>query len=401
MRYENDSVKLEALREQMPASRKVHYLNNGTNGPIPKVSYEAIRNEVEKEYIEGRYLPFISELYAEMDNTRKLLAKLVGASFEEIALTQSTTESLNIIFWGLNWQPGDEVIATNIDHTSVIAPLAQVKMRKGITIKYISVDYGDEYNEDKFLNDLVNMITPRTRMVVFPHVSFSTGMKFPIKKIVEICHENHVMVMADGAQGAGAVNLNLHELGIDFYAIAGRKWLLGPEGIGALYIRNDRISQVDPIFISPCTIKNRHEIDINSPYIIPAPFAARYQIATAMYMPTLLGFKKSLEFLTDDVGIDWATDRIKKLAKYVRQLIVDLPGVTVITPEGTEAGFIHFKVEGWEPSELCKLLNEKKFMVRPVPKQHLPAPIRISTGFYVTEEELDDFAKELEKILTK
>jgi len=400
-KYENDAVKLEALREQLPATKKVYYLNNGTNGPIPKSSYEAIQAEVEKEYVEGRYLPFISELYAEMDSTRELLADILGASYEEIALTRSTTESLNIVLWGLNWQPGDEIITTNIDHTSVIAPLAQVKLKKGVTVKYLSVEYGQEYNEAQFLNNLKSLMTPKTKMVIIPHVSFATGMTFPLKKIVELCHENHVMVMADGAQGAGAVNINLHELDIDFYAIAGRKWLLGPEGIGALYIKKTRISEVDPIFISPCTIKNRHEIDINSPYIIPSPFAARYQIATAMYMPTLLGFKKSLEFLTDEVGVEWATDRIKKLSTYTRDLISDLPGVRIITPEGTEAGFMHFHVDGWTPADLCKILNEKKFMVRPVPKQHLPAPVRVSTGFYVTEEEIEAFAKELETILTK
>ncbi len=401
MKYKNDNEKLKIIREQMPATLKVHYLNNGTNGPLPKVTADAIQKEAEKEFLEGRYLPFISELYENMDITRKLLAEIVGASYEEIALTQSTTEALNIVLWGINWQSGDEVITTNIDHTSVIAPLAQVKARRGITVKYVSVKYGEEYNEDKFLLNVKKMITPRTRMLVVPHVSFATGMTFPIKKLVDMCHEHNVMVMVDGAQGAGAVSTNMHELGVDFYAIAGRKWLLGPEGIGALYIAKDRISEVDPTFISPCTIKNRHDIDINSPYIIPAPFAARYQIATAMYTPTLLGFQKSLEYLINDVGVDWATNRIAKLSKYVRELICDLPGVEIITPAGTEAGFMHFKVKGWEPSELCKILNEKKFMVRPVPKQHLPAPIRISTGFYVTEEELRLFADALKEIITK
>jgi len=400
LEYVNDIEKIEALRKQMPATTKVHYLNNGTNGPIPKAAYEAMKAEADKEFYEGRYLPFLSDLYNTMDDTRKLLGQILGASYEEIALTQSTTESLNIVFWGLNLQPGDEVIVTNSDHTSAIAPLAQVKMKKGITVKFMDVDYGDEYSDEKLLNKLSEMFTPRTRLVVFPHVSFTIGLTFPLKKIVDLCHDNKIMVMADGAQSAGATSINLNESKIDFYAIAGRKWLLGPEGIGALYIRKDRIPEVDPIFISPCTIKNRHDIDINSPYIIPAPFAARYQIATAMYMPTLLGFKKSLEFLIEDVGVEWAIKRINHLSNYVKDLIKDLPGVRIITPAGKEAGFMHFHVDGWKPSELCKLLNEKKFMVRPVPEQHLPAPIRISTGFYVTEEELELFAEELKKIIT-
>ncbi|BEP28145.1 aminotransferase class V-fold PLP-dependent enzyme [Helicovermis profundi] len=399
MKYIDDDEKLRLIRDQMPATKKVYYLNNGTNGPLPKITAEIIQEEARKEYEEGRYLPFLNELYENIDITRKLLSKIMGASYEEIALTQSTTEAINIVLWGLNWLKGDEVITTNIEHTSVLAPLAQIKNRKGITVKYISVNYADEYNEKEFLKNLENMITPRTKLFAVSHVSFATGMKFPIKKIVETCHKYNVQVLVDGAQGAGAALINLHDVGVDYYAIAGRKWLLGPEGIGALYIAKNRISEVDPTFISPSSIKNRHDIDINSPYIIPAPFAARYQIATAMYTPTLLGFQKSLEYFINEIGVKWAINRIEMLAKYVRNLIVDIPGVKIITPAGTEAGFIHFKVDGWKPEDICKVMNEKKFMIRPVPKNHLPAPIRISTGFYVTEEELKLFADELRKVI--
>ena len=179
-------------------------------------------------------------------------------------------------------------------------------------------------------------------MLVVSHVSFATGMTFPIKKMAEICRRHDVMILVDGAQGAGAVDFNVHEMDVDFYALAGRKWLLGPEGVGALYISKKRIPEIDPTFISPCTIRDRHDIDINSPYIIPAPFAARYQIATAMYSPILLGFQKSLQYMLEEVGIKWATDRIRHLALYVRKLIADSPGMKIVTPPGTEAGFIHF-----------------------------------------------------------
>ena len=138
-----NSEKIKKIRENMPTTSKVCYLNNGTNGPLPKVAYEAMKKEADKEYYEGRYLPFIKELYEEMDKTRTLLAEILGASYREVALTQSTTEALNIVFWGLNWQRGDEVITTNVDHTSVLAPLAQLKARLGIAVKYLGVDYGE------------------------------------------------------------------------------------------------------------------------------------------------------------------------------------------------------------------------------------------------------------------
>lgn len=396
----NDKEKLAAIKKQMPATTAVHYLNTGTNGPLPKLAVDAMQKEIDKEFREGRYLPFIKNLNADMGIVRKQLSRMLGASSEEIALTQSTTEGLNIILWGLHWNPGDEIITTNMEHPAGLAPLSLIKSRYGVVVKYVDVEYGEKYDESKFLFDLEQMISSRTRLLLISHVSFSTGLTFPLKKITDLCHENNVYVLVDGAQSGGAIPINLHELGVDFYAFTGRKWLCGPEGVGALYVSRKRISEVDPTFISPSSIRDRHDLDIHSPYVIPAPFAARYQIATAMNKPLLIGFQKSLEYLLEHLGIDWITTRIPRLARYARELICDLPGVDIITPEGTEAGFVHFHVKGWEPKDLCDLLNEKKFMIRPVPKPHLPTPARISTGFYNSEEELESFAKALNEVIT-
>ncbi len=395
----NDKEKIKAIREQMPATTDVHYLNTGTNGPLPKVAVDAMQQEIEKEYREGRYLPFIKQLYADMDIVRNYLARMLGASYDEIALTQSTTEGMNIILWGLPWKPGDEVITTNMEHPAGLAPLALIKSRYGIVAKYVDVPYGEKYDEERFLLDVEQMITAKTRLLMVSHVSFSTGLTFPLKKITELCHAHNVSVLVDGAQGAGAIPVNLHELGVDFYAFTGRKWLCGPEGLGALYVSKKKISEVDPTFISPSSIRDRHDLDICSPYVIPAPFAARYQIATAINKPILMGFQKSLEYLSEHVGIEWITSRIPHLARYVRKLIGNLTGIELITPAGTEAGFVHFHVKGWDPKDLCDILNKKKFMVRPVPKPHLPTPARISTGFYNTKEELELFTEALSELI--
>ncbi len=395
----SDIEKLKAIREQMPATTAVHYLNTGTNGPLPKVAVDVMQKEIEKEFTQGRYLPFIKELNADMDTVRNCLSEMLGASYEEIALTQSTTEGVNIVLWGLRWKPGDEVITTNMEHPAGLAPLALIKSRYGIAVKYVDVAYGEKYDEDRFLFDIEQLITGRTRLLLISHVSFSTGLTFPLKKITDLCHANDVYVLVDGAQAAGAIPVDLHKLGVDFYAFTGRKWFCGPEGVGALYVSRKRISEVDPTFISPSSIRDRHDLDIQSPYVIPAPFAARYHIATAMNKPLLLGFQQALKYIQEEVGIDWITTRIPRLARYARKLIGSLPGVELITPQGKEAGFVHFQVKGWEPQHLCGLLNEKKFMIRPVPKPHLPMPARISTGFYNTEEELELLSEALSELV--
>jgi L-cysteine/cystine lyase len=387
--------KIEDIRKELPALNSCVYLNTGTNGPLCRATAEIMKAESEKEYLEGRYLPFISELYKDMDETRRLVADFIGANYEEIALTHTATEGMNLILWGINWQPGDEIITTNREHVASLAPIALIKSKFGINVKYVEVEYGDNYNEQKFLNNFRKRITQKSKLLVVSHVSFSTGLTFPLKKLAKICHKNNMYILVDGAQGAGAVQLDVHDFDIDFYSLAGRKWLLGPEGISALYVARHRISEIDPTFISPSSIRDRHDLDIESPFIIPAPYAARFQTATAINRPILLGFKEALNFLTKDVGKEWLLDRIENLVSYLREKLELVPEITIVTPRGKEGGFIHFLVNGREPGELCSLMNERKYMIRPVPSQHLPAPIRVSVGFYNTKSELDGLVKNI------
>jgi len=388
-------TKVKKIRAELPAVSRCYYLNTGTNGPLCRASAEAMKAEAEKEYLEGRYLPFIAELYRDMDEAKAMVADFIGAGKEEIALTHSTTEGLNIVLWGINWQPGDEIITTNREHIASLAPISLITHRYGVTAKYVEVEYGDDYDEDRFVERFRKSITRRSRLLVVSHVSFSTGMTFPLQRLAQVCHENDMYILVDGAQGAGATALDVHQFDIDFYALAGRKWLLGPEGVSALFVAKHRISEVSPTFISPSSVKDRHDLDIESPYVLPAPHAARYQIATAINRPILLGYKEALRFVIDNVGRDWLLNRITSLVAYLRERLEKIPELSIVTPRGTEAAFLHFLVDGWTPADFCNVMNERNYMIRPVPKQHLPAPVRVSVGFYNTKEELDGLVENI------
>lgn len=391
--------KIDHIREELPAVKSCIYLNTGTNGPLCRATAEIMREESEKEYLEGRYLPFLSELYSQMDLTREMIAEFIGAEYDEIALTHTATEGMNLILWGLNWQPGDEIVTTNREHVAALAPIALVKSRFGLNVKYVEVEYGEEYDEEAFLRRVEQSISPRSRLLVVSHVSFSTGITFPLKELAAICHANDMYILVDGAQGAGAAPLDVHDAKVDFYAMAGRKWLLGPEGIAALYVAKHRTSEVNPTFISPSSVKDRHDLDIASPYVLPAPYAARFQTATSINRPILLGFKAGLDFLLNDVGKEWALERIATSVSYLRGKLEQIPEITMVTPAGKEAGFLHFLVDGWKPEDFCSVLNERGYMIRPVPKQHLPAPARVSVGFYNTIEELDGFIENVRSVI--
>jgi len=393
------SDKLEMIRRELPAVSSCVYLNTGTNGPLCRATAEAMKAEEEKEYLKGRYLPFLSELYKEMDLVRTMIGDFIGAEYDEVALTHSATEGMNLIFWGINWQPGDEIITTNREHVASYAPISLITNRFGLSVKYLEMEYGEAYDEDRFVERVRKSISRRSRLLVVSHVSFSIGTAYPLKRLADICHENDMWILVDGAQGAGATPLDVHDLGIDFYALAGRKWLLGPEGISALYVAKERTSQVSPTFISPSSVKDRHDLDIASPYVIPAPYAARFQTATSVNKPILLGFKEGLKFLRDEVGKDWLLERIASSVSYLRKKLKEIPEITIVTPEGHEAAFLHILVEGWKPADLCSALNKRNYMIRPVPKEHLPAPARISVGFYNTREELDGLVDNMKDVI--
>jgi L-cysteine/cystine lyase len=394
-----DSAKIEHIRRELPAVESCVYLNTGTNGPLCRATADVMKEEAEKEYLEGRYLPFIEELYHQMDLTRSMVADFIGADFEEIALTHTATEGMNLILWGINWQPGDEIITTNREHVASLAPIALVRSRFDLNVKYVEAEYGEEYDERAFLDRFEQSISPRSRLLVVSHVSFSTGLTFPIKKLAEICHDNDMYILVDGAQGAGATPLDVHASRVDFYSLAGRKWLLGPEGIAALYVAKHRTSEIHPTFISPSSVKDRHVLDIASPYVLPAPYAARFQTATSINRPILLGFKAALDFLLNDVGKEWMLERIATSVAHLRSNLEQIPEVTIVTPAGKEAGFLHLLVDDWEPGEFCSALNERGYMIRPVPRQHLPAPIRVSVGFYNTIDELDEFVENVRDVI--
>lgn len=391
--------KVNVVRQQLPAVESCIYLNTGTNGPLCTASVDAMIEETRKEYLEGRYLPFISELYQVMDSTRTMLAGFFGAEYDEIALTHSATEGMNLILWGINWRPGDEIITTNREHVAALAPISLVSRRYGLTVKYVHAEYGEEYDEEAFIERFRKSISARSRLLVVSHVSFSTGVTFPIKRLAEICHENDMYILVDGCQGAAATELDLHDSGVDFYAIAGRKWLLGPEGIAALYVAKARTSEISPTFISPSSVKNRHDLDIASPYVIPAPCAARYQTATAINRPILRGFEEALRFLINDVGREWMLNRIASSVSLLREKLEKIPQISIVTPAGKEAGFIHFHVDRWKPAEFCTIMNGRRFMIRPVPKEHLPAPIRVSVGFFNTTSEIDALVENIVDVI--
>lgn len=217
---------LADIRQTLPAIAIQIYLNNGTFGPLSDDVIQAMQTRIQDEWQYGRLgaTAGFPSMFAIASQTRQQVARLLHAQEDEITLTVSTTHGLNIVSNGINWQAGDEVIITNHEHIGAFAPLYQLRDRTGIVIKI--ADLGEQATHP--LRPAIEaLLTSRTRLIVLSHVTWTTGTVLDIASIGRLGQKYHIPVLVDGAQSAGAIDVNVHELDIDFYSIPMQKWLCG------------------------------------------------------------------------------------------------------------------------------------------------------------------------------
>lgn len=387
----NDQDKVKRLRAEMPVLQRVAYLNTGSAGPLPKTCAEAMSRAAEDDFLLGRgNVSDVSGLMERMSDVRRMVARLLGAGADSIALTNNTSDGMNIALWGLNWQPGDEIITTSLEHGAALIPLSFLRQRLGVTVRFVDLGLGE-----KALDALARSFSRRSRLLVASHVTYSSGALLPLAEMTAMAHERGVMVLGDGAQTAGAIALDVAALDVDFYAIPGQKWLCGPEGRGALYVRPDRLDDLMPTFSSYMSVK---EQDARS-FVIPADGARRYENALTG-RPGLAGFQASLRWMLDEVGIEWATQRIQAMARRCRELLAPLDGLTLLTPAQQQSGLVCFDLQGRSPAAQAGLVDAlfgRGYLIRSIP--HHPCCMRVSTGFFNTEEELAGLRDALAELL--
>src|SRR6266700_7584455 len=208
---------IQRIRQELPVVEKKLYLNTGTFGPLPKVGIQAIQERLQAELENGRLgkkaFEGMFEIYV---GARQNVARFLHAEESEITLTDNTGEGMNIVSYGLNWQKGDEVITTNHEHISALAPLYQLRDRYGIVIRVADLGTRADRPAHEAIQEL---ITPQTRLISISHVTWTTGAVLDVQAVAKVAHEQNVLVLVDGAQSAGAIGIDVKKLGVDFYAI--------------------------------------------------------------------------------------------------------------------------------------------------------------------------------------
>jgi L-cysteine/cystine lyase len=266
--------------------------------------------------------------------------------------------------------------------------LYQLRDRYGIVIRVADIG---EKGERPVLKPVADLVTPRTRLISLSHVSWMTGARLNISEVGYMGREWGIPVLIDGAQSAGAIPLDMHALNIDFYSVPMQKWLCGPDGTGALYVRRGAFSYVRPTYVGPWSAKHEEGIEWEL-----LDTAQRFETGGGRQTAALAGQVAALDWLESVVGYQWLYERIAALSTYAFHALSEIPGLSMLTPRPGESGLVAFRLDGKDEVEVVKVLAEKhNILIRNIPSTHA---LRISTGFYNTEEEIDTLVRALREM---
>ena len=381
---------VQKLRDEIPVLRNLTYMNTGWSGPPPRAAAEAMQARVSLEAEQGPTTPGVYGSGREaQEEARRAAARLLGADVDETLVTRNTTEGLNIVLSGIDWKEGDEIVTCNLEHGSVLSPSWHVAHRYGGRVHVVDLDPHDSY--DAIVGKFAAAVTNRTRLIFVSHIEYSTGLRMPAVELCRLAHDNGAEIMLDGAQTGGHIALDVHRDGFDYYSIPGQKWVLGYEGVGALYIRRDLIDSVHPAHTGGRAVIQEGEPGSPGSYRLNASSMDKF-LGGSGSVPLQAAFVEAAKFI-ESVGVAEIEARNVSLAARFKAQLAEISSVNVLSPMGDaqSAGLVSFAVAGQSPdSVVARLWQDHRIVVRQV---HYPEVIRASLHFFNTEEEVDTLAR--------
>lgn len=383
-------MNVEQLRDLLPVTRDFVYMNTGWAGPTPNSVLERITEALEKE---ARYGPtstkgvaFVAAIQAE---ARSAVALSLDVDEEDVILTHSTREGVNVVLYGIDWQVGDELVICDLEHPALTDPANVLAERKGIKVHSVNIPPLSQPSE--VLSLVKSALNENTKLVALSHIQYTCGLRMPIKEIVAEAHGMGIPVLVDGAQGFGHVEVKIKDLGCDFYALSGQKWLMGPNGTGALYIRRELRDMLEPMFSTNVLEAKRESPNRRS--------LARFSLVSQS--PGLVaGFAESVH-LANEIGIQQIEQRCMSLGNLLRGLVSPVKGCNLLSPTSPDSacGLVTIGLDNWSPEELSTTLQESfNIVVRTV---HGPDGVRFSTHFFNTESEVERVAEVLTQLTVR
>ena len=386
-------------REDFPFLEKnIIYFDNGATSLKPKTVIDKM-NDYYYNYPSNAHRGDYSisiKSSSEFEKARDTIKSFINAkNTKEIIFTSGSTESLSMVIYGYfmnRLKPGDEVLVTKSEHASVILPWFDLENKLDIKVKYIPLNDDYTFNYD----NLVSSITPNTKVVCLAEITNVIGDIRDIKKITSICHEKDIKVVVDAAQSAGHINIDVQDSDVDFLAISAHK-MMGPNGIGALYGKEELLEELDPIkkgggmtisFDSPTEIVYKE-----LPYKLEA---GTQNIAGA------IGFMEAINYI-NKIGIDNIEEYTDSLKEYLITKLKKLDNI-IIYNENVVGSTVAFNVKNVFAQDTAIYLDKHNICVRSgdhcdkklSEELKIKNTVRVSLYFYNTKEEIDKLVEALD-----
>jgi L-cysteine/cystine lyase len=381
----SDQDKLAAVRAALPSLAAAIQLNTGSVGPIPAEVAAAMTQIADYERDFGRaQVEYWEETAQRIDEARAGVAAVLGGDLDEVALTHAVTDGMNVGTWSVDWQRGDRAVTTCHEHPGGVGPLYTACDRFGLDLGF--AEFAGNASDDEVVAAFDRLVTPGTKLVSLSHVLWTTGLVLPVRRIADLAHARGAVVLVDGAQAAGAIPVNVRDLGADMYAIPAQKWLLGPEGLGAIWVARELLERARSTFASYFTFASS---DSRGNRTLQQD-ARRFQVV-GFHRPSIVGMARSIGWLTMYVGLDFVHRRGTTLAAASAARLASIPGVSVLTPAHAMATLVTFRIAGWPAQAALEELGSRVFAIARTVTS-LDA-LRISVGFFNSEDELERLAE--------
>lgn len=376
----DDSAVRRWRDEEFPVTRECAYMNHAGTGPLPRRSVERMHALADLVSRSGdrRWL----ERNTEMDRVRGLAARLMGARHtHEVAFVENTSSGLSLIAAGLDWKAGDNIVSAALEFPSNVYPWMQLAER-GVELRQVP-----ERDGRIDTDELLATLDDRTRMVALSWVQYANGFRSDLARIGAACRERGILFVVDAIQGLGALPLDVERDNVDICAASTHKWLLGPEGVGLLYVSDRVIDQVRPIRSG---WRSMHKtFDWTHFDLTFATGAKRFESGT-LNAYGIVAFGGSLEIFLE-IGAGDLERRVLALADRAAKGLADL-GFTIISSRrpGETSGIIAANHPRHAPEDLVKRLGKQDVVVAA-----RAGRFRVSAHFYNSFDEIDRMLSEL------
>jgi len=373
-------MKIRAIRRDFPTLRNLTYLDTAFIGLLPTFVREGHIEFLDEwmSFSLGKSKTILDKWLDKAEETRAMIAEFLAASSDEIAFTQCTGCGLNIPVNSMTWKKGDNVVFPDWEHNPLVTSALK---RKGVETRIVK-----SANGRVELSDLEKAIDDNTKIVQVSQVGYVNGFRFDLKSVSDMAHEHGAMISVDSTQALGALKTDVRREDVDFLSAATFKYLIGPAGLGFLYVKSEHIKGM-----SPDRTGWKNPIWRMRTYELPQS-ARRFEYGTLNF-EGIYAFHNSLIYL-NKIGIMNIERRNLELSSYLWSRLNDL-GARLFTPQGNKSPIVSVFVK--DEQEIGEKLMEER--VKVTARDWRGGQLRVSPHFYNTKEDIDFFIDRLKKII--